>query len=182
MPTGVYRCPEEREMRGKGNGFPHSRSAPSLLWEEGKFTTFPHMRLTSISRGVRQEAREGQRRWLCGVLQQFLRKPVNCPLLRLGSFSPELSYTWCEDRFFFSYPYSSCDFPNASKAGTVFIEMQDHWVSLEFIHNLGHLETNELQFSIMLRVCLSVCPRLLRCAVCRSGKKTSLKHAFWARE
>lgn len=58
MPTGVYRCPEEREMRGKGNGFPHSHSAPSLRWEEGKFTTFPHMRLTSISRGVRQEARE----------------------------------------------------------------------------------------------------------------------------
>lgn len=58
MPTGVYGRPEEREVSGKGDGFPHSHSAPSLRREEGKFTTFPHMRLTSTSRGVRQEARE----------------------------------------------------------------------------------------------------------------------------
>lgn len=38
---------------------------------------------------------------------------------------------------------------NASKAGTVFVEMQDIEMSWGFIYNLGHLGKNELQFRIM---------------------------------
>lgn len=115
---------DERE----GTWFFRSLSVPPLFWEEGRFPTFPHTGWTSVRRCVRQEAGDGQRRWLCSVLQQCLRRPVSSPVLKVGTFLPELSYTWCEGRLFFSYPYISCDYPHASKAGTVFMEMQDKLV------------------------------------------------------
>lgn len=113
--------------------FPFPLYSSSLFWEEGKFPTFPHTGSTSVRRCVRQEEGDGQRRWLCRVLQQCPQRPVSCPLLKVGTFLPELSYTWCEGRLFFSYPYISCDYPDASKAGTVIMEVQDKLVQNSLI-------------------------------------------------
>lgn len=121
-------------MRGKGSGFTLSLTVPSLFWEVGKLI----QRLTSVSRCVRREERDGQRRWLYRVLQQFLQKAVNSSLLKIGTFSLLLSFlildvrTGCFLFFVFLCPYVSCDYPNASKAGIVFMEMQDKLVYSSF--------------------------------------------------
>lgn len=121
-PAGVHACPQKKLF------FSHSRSVSSFFWEEGRFKTLPHSGLD-----VRfQVCEAGGERWSEKVIVQGTEaispetNDLSSTKERNFLLSSELPYIWYENRWVF---YVSCDHPNAPKAGTVFVEMQDNEMS-----------------------------------------------------